>query len=122
MDDRRGGYVFAMKRAQMLAAVCGLLAFAGCGGEERFSENRILEAAKVEEGEGGELGAVEGDPFCGVDAVLTSATAIDETPERQPIVTSKQGNVGVVVVLPFPNDCEETVRKGLNKLDPKEED
>ncbi len=110
-----------MKRAGLLAGILGLFALAGCGGEERFSESKILEAAKVKEGDGGELGAVEGDPFCGVDETLNSATAIEEAPKRDPVITSKQGNVGVVVVPPFPDDCEETVRNGLNKLDPQEE-
>jgi hypothetical protein len=107
-----------MWRAGWLAAAVGTLALAGCGDEERFSEGKIEEAAKVEDG------AVNGDPFCEVAEVLKSADAIDEADAKKSgaIITSKQGNVGVVVVPPFPEDCEEIVRKGLNKLDPQERD
>ena len=106
-----------MRRAGLVAAIAGALALAGCGDEERFSENKVLEAAKVEDG------AVEGDPFCEVDEALNSADAIEKAGEGNAanIITSKQGNVGVVVVPPFPSDCEETVLKGLNELDPPEE-
>lgn len=106
-----------MRRAALLAGICGSFALGGCGDEERFSENKVLAATKVEDG------AVGGDPFCEVDEVLKDADAIEKAGGAKAgnIVTSKQGNVGVVVVPPFPSDCEETVRQGLNKLDPQEE-
>jgi hypothetical protein len=108
-----------MKRAGwLLAGICCLVAPVGCGDEERFSETKIEQAAKVKDG------AVEGDPFCEVKEVLKSSDAIEEAGGEQSgdIITSKQGNVGVVVVPPFPPDCESVVRKGLNKLDPEEKE
>ena len=113
-----------MNRAGWLAGLASALLLLGCGGNERFSEGKVLSAAKVEEGEGGELGAVGGDPFCGVDDVLNSAEAIEGAggEESGDIITSREGNVGVVVVPPFPDDCAETVQKGLNKLDPPEKE
>ncbi len=107
------------RRVGSSLAVCAALAvLAGCGDEARFSEKKVFAAAKVEDGQ------VEGDPFCVVDAVLSSADAIEEErslESAQAIITSKSGNVGVVVVPPFPGDCEETVQAGLNKLDPSEQ-
>jgi hypothetical protein len=107
-----------MKRAGWLAAAVGALALAGCGDGERFSEDKIEEAAKVEDGN------VNGDPFCEVSDVLKSSDAIDKAADDESgdIITSKEGNVGVVVVPPFPDDCAEIVRKGLNKLDPEEKE
>ena len=106
-----------MKRAGLVAGIAGALALAGCGEEERFSESKVLEAAKVQDG------AVGGDPFCEVDEVLNSADAIENAGGAKAgnIITSKQGNVGIVVVPPFPSDCEDEVREGLNRLDPPEE-
>jgi hypothetical protein len=94
-------------------AVLGV--FAGCGDEEKFSDGKISDAAKIEDD------FVGGDPFCEVVAILNDSAEIDSASDRKQaaIITSSQGNVGVEVVLPFPRDCEETVRKGLNKLDPK---
>ncbi|MGI9020263.1 MAG: hypothetical protein ACR2G3_06095 [Solirubrobacterales bacterium] len=106
-----------MRNAGWLAGIAGALALAGCGGEgERFSEGKIEDAAKVEDG------TVGGDPFCEVSEVLKSADAISkaESESAGDIITSKVGNVGVVVVPPFPDDCEEIVHKGLNQLDPPE--
>jgi hypothetical protein len=107
-----------MKRAGWLAVAIGAFALVGCGDEERFSDGKVEQAAKVKDG------AVNGDPFCEVDEVLNSSDAIEKAGGGKAgnIITSKQGNVGVVVVTPFPPDCEDTVRKGLNELDPPEEE
>jgi hypothetical protein len=107
-----------MKRGALVAGAAALLALAACGEESgSFSEKEVFEAAKVEDGE------VEGDPFCVVDSVLASAEAIAEERKesRTAIITSKNGNVGVVVEPPFPEDCEKTVLSGLNELDPVSE-
>ena len=107
-----------MRTAGMaIVATCSLV-LASCGAEEeRFSEKKVFEATKVEGGE------VEGDPFCVVDSVLSNADAIAKERKKDPagIITSKNGNVGVVVEPPFPDDCEKTVLDGLNKLDPVKE-
>lgn len=101
----------------LLAAGClapGLLM--GCGGDGGFSDGDVEKAAKIEGG------AVGGDPFCKVDEVLNSADEIAEAGERRSavIITSADGDVGLSVVPPFPDDCSKTVKKGLDKLDPKE--
>ncbi len=107
-----------MKRAGLVAGMAAALVLASCGEEEKFSEKKVFAATKVE---GGQVG---GDPFCAVDSVLPSADAITKERDAKSaaaIITSKSGNVGVVVKPPFPDDCEETVLKGLNELDPVEE-
>ena len=107
-----------MRSAFVLAGIAATLALVGCAEEEKFSEKKVFAATKVEDGE------VGGDPFCAVDSVLPSADAITKERDAKSaaaIITSKSGNVGVVVKPPFPDDCEETVLKGLNELDPVEE-
>jgi hypothetical protein len=104
------------RRVGLLLALGATLAvLAGCAGEEGFSDAKVNDAAKVKDG------LVAGDPFCEVAKVLNDAAEIDEAGARKDaaIITSAEGNVGVEVVPPFPPDCEQTVRKGLDKLDPK---
>lgn len=105
-----------MRYGALLAGIVASVALGACGEEERFSEKKVFEAAKVEGGQ------VKGDPFCAVDSVLSNADALaKERNGQSAIITSKNGNVGVVVEPPFPDDCEKTVRRGLNDLDPVEE-
>src|SRR5688500_16397057 len=101
----------------LLAAGClapGLLM--GCGGGGGFSDGAVERAAKIEGS------AVGGDPFCKVDEVLNDADEISAAGEQKGavIITSREGTVGVSVVPPFPDDCARTVKKGLDKLDPRE--
>lgn len=106
------------RRAGILAGLSVALALAGCGESEKFSDKKISDAAKIQDG------AVGGDPFCVVDDLLNDADEISEADAKKDLVilTSTQGNIGIVVVPPFPGDCEETVRQGLNKLDPKKQE
>jgi hypothetical protein len=101
-----------------LVLVGAVVALVGCGGSETFSDDKVADAAKVEDG------FVGGDPFCEVGNVLNDADEIDQAGEKKGgvIITSNEGNVGVVVVPPFPDDCASKVRQGLNKLDPKQKD
>jgi hypothetical protein len=102
------------RRVGLLVALGATLAvLAGCAGEEGFSDAKVNDAAKVEDG------FVAGDPFCEVSKVLNDAGEIDEAGADAAIITSAEGNVGVEVVPPFPPDCEKKVRKGLDRLDPK---
>lgn len=105
-------------RVGLAFSICAALALAGCGESEKFSDKRIEEAVQVEDG------TVGGDPFCAVGEVLNDAEEIEiaDTGKDAAILTSKQGNVGIEVVPPFPPDCEQAVRKGLDKLDPEEKD
>jgi hypothetical protein len=118
MTAGAGSFPQAVRRAVAIPALCaGVLAIgAGCGGDGGFSDGEIEKAAKIEGN------AVGGDPFCKVDEVLNDADEIATAGERKgaAIITSREGNVGVSVVPPFPDDCALTVRKGLDKLDPRE--
>ena len=89
----------------------------GCGESEEFSDSKIEDAIAVEDD------AIGGDPFCVVDDYLNDADEIDKADRKGgAVITSAQGHVGVSVKPPFPDDCEQKVRKGLNKLDPKKQE
>jgi hypothetical protein len=98
------------------AVLFASLALAACGEDETFSDSKIADAIGAEDNE------VDGDPFCVIDDYLNDSDEIDEARKNAPAITSAQGGVGVLVEPPFPSDCEQKVRKGLNKLDPKEEE
>jgi len=102
--------------AALALSVFVLAIGAGCGEEERFSDGKISNAVGIEDD------AVGGDPFCVVGDLLNDNAEVEEAAEKAKglILTSAQGNVGVVVEPPFPEDCERKVRSALNKLDPKE--
>jgi hypothetical protein len=99
-----------------LAALLASLALAACGEDERFSDSKIADAIGAEDDQ------VDGDPFCVIDDYLNDTEQIDAERKSAPVITSARGGVGVVVEPPFPSDCEQKVRKGLNKLDPKEKE
>ena len=98
-------------------ALLASLALVACGESEKFPDDKIADAIGVKDD------AIGGDPFCVVDDYLNDADQIDKADRKGgAVITSAQGNVGVAVEPPFPDDCEAKVRKGLNKLDPKEEE
>jgi hypothetical protein len=98
-------------------AIAATLLLAGCGDSEKFSDAKIADAI------GAEDDAVGGDPFCVIADYLNDSDQIDKADKKGgAVITSAQGNVGVVVEPPFPSDCEQKVRKGLSKLDPKKQD
>jgi hypothetical protein len=98
------------------AVLLASLALAACGDDEKFSDSKIADAIGAEDDE------VDGDPFCVLDDYLNDADEIEAAKKNAPAITSARGGVGVLVEPPFPSDCEQKVRKGLNKLDPKEEE
>jgi hypothetical protein len=98
------------------AVLLASLALAACGDDEKFSDSKIAAAIGAENDE------VGGDPFCVIDDYLNDSEEIEGAKKNAPAITSARGGVGVVVEPPFPSDCEQKVRKGLNKLDPKEEE
>jgi len=107
-----------MRRAGSLAGACLVLVLlASCGESQRFTDREVNEAVKVEDG------SVGGDPFCEVGDVLNDAEEIEAARAGEAaLLTSRQGNVGIEVVPPFPDDCERAVRKALSRLDPPERD
>jgi hypothetical protein len=106
-----------MVKARVAAcALMATLALAACGDDEEFSDGKIADAIEAEDDQ------VGGDPFCVVADYLNDPDEVEGTQKRDPVITSASGGVGVVVEPPFPSDCEKQVRKGLKKLDPKEEE
>jgi hypothetical protein len=99
------------------AALLAAVALASCGEDEKFSDDKIAKAIDAENDE------VGGDPFCKIADYLNDPDEIEKADKKNaPAITSSRGGAGVVVKPPFPDDCEQKVRKGLNKLDPKEKD
>jgi len=104
-----------------VAAFLVALALAGCSEEEtsRIGDAKIIDKLKLEQAEGGYT--VDGDPFCVVaDPLLNTASEVASAQgsRKAIIVASREGNVGVVGVPTFPDDCRQVARKKLNKLDP----
>ena len=103
-------------RSLVAFAIAAAVLLAGCGESEKFSDSKIQDAIGVEDD------AIGGDPFCVVDGYLNDADEIDKADHKGgAVITSAEGNVGVTVEPPFPDDCEQKVRQGLNKLDPEKE-
>jgi hypothetical protein len=109
-----------MGRALALAATTLAIGlFAACGSEEpqKLSDAKVADALGLEETEGGYR--VGDNPFCRINEILNDA---DETSDltksqRRVAITSKDGNVGVLVKTPFAPSCKDDVAAGLNKLD-----
>jgi hypothetical protein len=99
------------------ALILASLALTACGEDEKFSDGKIADAIDAENDQ------VGGDPFCAIADYLNDPDEIEKADKKnQPAITSARGGVGVVVKPPFPDDCEHKVRKGLNKLDPREKE
>src|SRR5919106_2957288 len=107
-----------MRCASTLAvALVASLMLTACGESERFSDGKIADAI------GAEDDLVGGDPFCVVADYFNDRDEIEDVKGRNaPVITSARGEVGIKVKPPFPSDCEEKVRRGLNKLDPRNEE
>lgn len=103
--------------AALIAAVLASMAVAACGSDEsKFSDDKIASAIGAKNDE------VGGDPFCVVKDYLNDAAEVDKAGNKDgPAISSAVGNIGVVVVPPFPEDCARDVRKGLDKLDPRKD-
>jgi hypothetical protein len=103
-------------KAAAVVALASLMLIA-CGEDEKFSDDKIADAISAENDK------VDGDPFCKVADYLNDPGEIEKADKKnEPAITSARGGAGVVVKPPFPDDCEQKVRKGLNKLDPKEKE
>jgi hypothetical protein len=107
--------------ALLVPVAIAALAFAGCGEEEtRYGNDTIVERLNLEQTENGY--AVDGDPFCEVDKqLLNDAVEVGDAEDRDDlglVISSREGNAGVLGVPPFAPDCGEQVKKKLNKLDP----
>jgi hypothetical protein len=106
-------------RRALAASVLVVTAFAGCGSgdEPKLSDAKIADSLNLEQTEGGYR--VGDNPFCRITEILNDA---DETSgltksQRRVAITSKSGDVGVLVKTPFAPSCKDEVTADLNKLD-----
>ena len=107
-----------MRRILGLVAVTALCVMSGCGGDsQQFSDGRIADALQLQQrGNGYTVG---NNPFCAIDKILNDADETSGLSNKQQrlAITSRRGNIGVVVVTPFAPACEKSVTAALNKLD-----
>ena len=106
-------------------AVLAPAALAACGDEEvRYSDQKIIDKLDLEKSENGY--SIGGDVFCEVkQKLLNDSDEVSEALDKDQlglVIASAEGNVGVEGVPVFSPDCQDEVKKKLNKLDPKPED
>ena len=118
-----------MRRRQWIAlGLAGIAVLAvGCGGgpEVNYNDQKIVEKLNLDQT--GKGYAIDGDPFCEIDGqLLNSADEIEQVAEQQKqvgiVIDSREGNVGVIGLVPFAPDCRDTATKKLNRLDPEPTD
>ena len=104
-----------------IALIVLVAAAAGCGGDSvRYSDKEIIAKLNLEKTGNGY--AIDGDPFCEIEAkLLNDSDEVDAATERDGtglVIASREGNVGVKGVPPFAPDCGDTAKKKLSRLDP----
>ena len=113
-------------RARGYVAVAALVGVSAvlvtCGGDEtRYGDAKIIDKLNLEKVDGESAYSVDGSLYCNVEKkLLNTSEEVEETEENSEInlvVASKEGNVGVVGVPIFDNDCQVAARKKLNRLD-----
>jgi hypothetical protein len=114
-------------RGQVVLILAVSAALAGCGEEDvRYGDARIVDKLNLEEVEGQKDYTIEGDLFCSIERqLLNTRSEVEEALDSDDsglVVSSREGNVGVVGVPVFAGDCSEDARKKLNRLDPESED
>jgi hypothetical protein len=104
-------------------AVAALVA-GGCGdsSDTHFSDKQII--AKLDLDETGKGYAIDGDPFCEIDGrLLNDADEVQKVAEDDKpvgiVIASREGNVGVIGLVPFAPDCRDSAANKLKRLDPK---
>jgi hypothetical protein len=115
-----------LMRGGVAVAICAIAALplVACGDEETsYSDRAIiqkLDLVKPSE-DGGKSYALGTDAFCEVEKnLLNDSDEIDSAADDRGalVITSREGNVGVVGVPVFPRDCKDAVVKKLSRLDP----
>jgi hypothetical protein len=100
-----------------LALVALAAVAAGCGSDSSTPDSKIVKALDLERsGQGYEVG---GDFFCVVSELLNDGDEVDGSSGNQQesfVIASPDGEIGVVVVKPFPTDCLQAARKDLRRL------
>ena len=122
----RGKGISLAAVAFALAASAALIA---CGEEEKsYSDKQIVAELDLKEtkDQGQKVYAIKGNLFCEVEPnLLNDSGEVDNAEDKDKlglVISSSEGNVGVVAVPVFLPDCERRVKKALNRLDPKPED
>ncbi len=115
-----------MVRRQWIAiALAGAaLAASGCGdgSDKHFSDKQIIEKLNLDET--GKGYAIDGDPFCEIDGRLLNnadevETVADDDKPVGIVIASREGNVGVIGLVPFAPDCRDNAATKLKRLDPE---
>jgi hypothetical protein len=111
------------KRGGVAAAIVAALGMASCGGDDTsYSDKAIVEKLNLTRADtGGNDYTLGTDAFCEVEKnLLNDADEINSASDDKGalVITSREGNVGVVGVPVFPRDCKDVVVKKLNRLDP----
>jgi hypothetical protein len=119
-----------LTRGGVAVAICAIAAFplAACGDDETtYSDKAIVEKLDlVKPSEDGDKSYALGtDAFCEVEKnLLNDSDEVDSAADDRGalVITSREGNVGVVGVPVFPRDCQDEVVKKLSRLDPPPQD
>jgi hypothetical protein len=102
-------------------------ALVACGDEEErsYNDKQIVERLDLKQtsDQGRKVYAIGGDLFCEVESnLLNDSGEVDKAEDKDKVglvISSSEGNVGVVAVPVFLPDCEQKVKKVLNRLDPR---
>ncbi|MFL5870920.1 MAG: hypothetical protein ACJ75R_07545 [Solirubrobacterales bacterium] len=113
----RGGVV----AIGLIAAV----AVASCGGgsDIRYSDKQIIDKLNLRDDKAAGVNAylLGHDEFCAVSKkLLNDSDEVSSASDGKQslVITSREGNVGVIGIPVFPRDCKDVVQKKLNRLDP----
>jgi hypothetical protein len=117
MQGRRAGAAIGVLAVLLVAG--GLSA---CGSDPvNYSDKEIIKRLKLEETDGGDAYAIDGDPFCEVEKkLLNDAEEVDKARGGRNgalVIASREGNAGVKARPGFAPDCQSDAKRKLNKLD-----
>jgi hypothetical protein len=122
MQGRRSGAAIGLV-AVLLAAG----ALSACGSDPvSYSDKEIIDRLNLEEIDGGDAYAIDGDPFCEVEKkLLNDAEEVEQARAGRNgalVIASREGNAGVKARPGFAPDCQADAKRKLNKLDSPAED
>jgi len=112
-----------MGRAPALLAVLGAVTLTfGCGGSETdtTSDGQLAKALNLQKAD--DNYTVGDNLLCSVQDLLNDSTEVSDLTQRQKkvAITSKNGELGVLITTPFAPACAREVKEGLNKLSRKQ--
>jgi hypothetical protein len=113
-------------RATVASCLVAGLGLISCGGDDvRYSDREIIDKLDLTKAEDDNAYVLGSDAFCEVEKnLLNDADEVDSASDDRNalVISSREGNVGIVAVPIFPPDCKEVVVKKLSRLDPAPED